>query len=389
MLENKKLSDISESDIRALFDNEVREGKTIEYKRSLPGNSEREKKEFFADVSSFANTSGGHIIYGVDAKDGIPVAIPGLPEINPDAEILRLETSAQNGLEPRIPGLSSQVVSIQGSSPVIVIRIPKSWIAPHMIVFQDYSRFYARSSTGKYILDVQELRTAFMASEAISKKINSFRADRISKIISGETPIAFKNGAKIILHIVPYRFSDSSFNIDVTKIGSADKLRPIYSPGGYNSKHNLDGFVNYSTLRSTYTLLFRNGAIEAVNTELMLPEDTPLGEKLYVYYPGQVEDEIIEKIHGYLEYQESNSINTPLVIMLTFTGVKNYMLAYKYGGTVGHPIDRDILILPEVVIETYRSDIDTIMKPIFDAMWNAAGIQNDPLYDNTGKRKER
>ena len=311
-----------------------------------------------------------------------------MPGINPDAEILRLETSAQNGIEPRIPGLSSHIVPLQGSSPVIIIRIPKSWIAPHMIVFQNYSRFYARNSAGKYILDVNELRTSFMASEVISKKINSFRLDRISRILSGETPIVLKNGAKIILHIVPYGFSDSSFSVDVTRIGHTDKLRPIHAVGGYNPKHNLDGFVNYSDFRFTYTLLFRHGAIEAVNMDLLFPEDTPSGGKLLAFYPRQVEEELLEGIHGYLDFQEAIGVNTPLVIMLAFSGVKDYRLENTYGGTFGHPIDRDILILPEVVIENYKGDIDTIMKPIFDAMWNAAGMQKAITYDETGKRKK-
>lgn len=389
MLEHKKLNDISESDIRALLDNEVHEGKAIEYKRSLPGNSESEKKEFFADVSSFANTSGGHILYGIDEKDGIPVSIPGLPEINPDAEILRLETSTQNGIEPRIPGLASHLVRFEGSSPVIIIRIPKSWIAPHMVVFRDQSRFYARNSKGKYILDVQELRTAFLTSEGISKKINSFRLDRINKILSGETPIAIKNEAKIILHIVPYGFSESSFGIDVTRIGSAEKLQPIHTAGNFNAKHNLDGFVNYSDYRFAYTLLFRNGTIEAVNMDLVSPEYAPSGGKHLVLHPRKVEDELIESIQGYLEYQETIGVNTPLVIMLAFSGVKEYRFTSRYSSTFGHPIDRDILILPEVVIENFKGEIDTIMKPIFDAMWNAAGIAKSTSYDEAGKRKER
>jgi hypothetical protein len=227
-----------------------------------------------------------------------------------------------------------------------------------------------------------------MASETISKKINLFRLDRISRIISGESPIALKNGAKIILHIIPYRFSDSSFGIDVTKIGHAEKLRPIQATGGYNPKHNLDGFVNYSDYRSTYTLLFRHGAIEAVNMELLFPEDTSSGLKLLTIYPRKVEKELIESINGYLECQEAIGVNTPLVIMLAFCEVKNYKFSDRYGSTFGHPIDRDTLIFPEVVIENYKCDVDTIMKPIFDAMWNAAGMQKAMTYDEAGKRKK-
>jgi len=376
MLENKKLSDITEADIRGLLENSVREGKAIEYKRELHGNSDGERKEFLADVSSFANTSGGHIIFGVEESEGIPVSFPGLPAVDCDAEILRLETAAQNGIEPRIPGLASHPVQMEDSPPVIVMRIPKSWASPHMISYQNYSRFYARNSAGKYPLDVNEIRTAFFATEAISNKINSFRLDRISKIISGETPIPLKDGGKLI---------------DMTRISSANKLIPIRCPttAGYNSKHNLDGFVNYSTYRDAYTLLFRNGSVEAVNTDFMTPEDRPVVGRMLTLYPGQVEEEIIERVSDYLDYQKSNGIDAPLVIMLAFSGAKNYRLMSSDRFSVGHPIDRDILILPEVILENFDFDVGIILKPIFDAMWNAAGIAKSPFYDETGKRKPK
>jgi len=59
------IDQITEEDLQALIDNSVIEGKTIEYKQSLPSNSDSDKKEFLADVSSFANASGGDLIYGI------------------------------------------------------------------------------------------------------------------------------------------------------------------------------------------------------------------------------------------------------------------------------------------------------------------------------------
>ena len=43
---NRDIEQISKDDLQSLIDNEVTERKTIEYKQALPGNSEREKKEF-------------------------------------------------------------------------------------------------------------------------------------------------------------------------------------------------------------------------------------------------------------------------------------------------------------------------------------------------------
>lgn len=41
-----------------------------------------------------------------------------------------------------------------------------------------------------------------------------------------------------------------------------------------------------------------------------------------------------------------------------------------------HPIDRDVLSLPEVVIEDleYEDQAPKLLKPCFDAVWNACGF---------------
>ncbi|HRW83763.1 MAG TPA: ATP-binding protein, partial [Methanothrix sp.] len=155
-LNDKPLDMLEEADIQRLMEDEVPESKVIDYKRRLPGPSDLEKREFLRDVSSFANASGGHLIYGVAEENGVPVKIPGLAGIDPDKEILRLDSMVQTGIAPRIPGISMRAVPLENERFVIVVRIPKSWASPHMIT-KGSSRFYSRNSAGKYPLDVFEI----------------------------------------------------------------------------------------------------------------------------------------------------------------------------------------------------------------------------------------
>jgi len=67
----KDLQLIQEADLEELIKNKVPEGKTTEYKQVLPGSSDADKKEFLADVSSFANAAGGHLLYGIRAESAI------------------------------------------------------------------------------------------------------------------------------------------------------------------------------------------------------------------------------------------------------------------------------------------------------------------------------
>src|SRR5258708_28643064 len=91
MVLNKSLESIQESDLQALVDNQVTERKTTEYKEALPGNADGDKKEFLADVSSFANASGGDLIYGIKEQSGVPRSEEHTSELqSPDHLVCRL-----------------------------------------------------------------------------------------------------------------------------------------------------------------------------------------------------------------------------------------------------------------------------------------------------------
>jgi predicted HTH transcriptional regulator len=189
----KSTDKITEKDLNALIDNSVLEGKTIEYKESLPSNLDKDKIEFLADVSSFANASGGDLIYGMieDRETGNPKTIEGLSIENVDREISRLDSMIRDGIKPRIIGITVQPVNLSNSKIALIIRIPKSWISPHQVSFKGKDKFFSRSANGKYPMDVGELRIAFNLSETLTERIRRFREDRISKIFANETPVLF------------------------------------------------------------------------------------------------------------------------------------------------------------------------------------------------------
>ena len=86
-LSNKPLESLEKSDLQSLVENQVPEGKTIDYKQALPGKSDSDKREFLADVSSFANAVGGNLIYGIKEESGVPVEVSGLNIIDSEADI--------------------------------------------------------------------------------------------------------------------------------------------------------------------------------------------------------------------------------------------------------------------------------------------------------------
>ena len=104
-LSNKPLEALAEADLQALIADQVAEDKTIEYKEKLPSSTYADRKEFAADVSSFANASGGHILFGMRAEQGIASDLIGLEVADLDAEVRRLDNMIRDCIEPRIPGI--------------------------------------------------------------------------------------------------------------------------------------------------------------------------------------------------------------------------------------------------------------------------------------------
>ena len=385
---DKVFDEIDETDLRQLIENNVSEQKAIEYKEFLPENSRESKKEFLADVSSFANTIGGHIIFGIKEENGIPIELTGLDDNDFDSEILRLENLLRDSIQPRIQGISMRVLPIEGSKPIIILRIPQSWSKPHVVNFQGHWRFYARNSAGKYPLDVLELKSAFLALTSLGEKIRNFHFERISKIVSNETPIPLEGNTRIILHLIPYSAFEPGKALDVHFLEQEIWLmNPIHTKVT-NWRYNLDGLVTYSMYKAgvgtAYLQLFRNGIIESIDSLMVRPS-----EGYYSIPTIVLEEEIIKVVQSSIVTYQKLSVTPPVAVLLSLTGVQGYKLGVgrridPWGDHI-NTIDRETLYLPEILIEDYTANIPKILKPIFDAFWNSAGWQASLGYDENGE----
>lgn len=390
----KDINQITEEDLLGLIHALVIEGKTIEYKQSLPSNSEADKKEFLADVSSFANASGGDLVYGVieDKDTGEPKALEGLDITNPDSEMQRLDSIIRDGIEPRISSVTIKSVKLSNDKTALIVRVGKSWISPHRVTFKGHDKFYGRSSNGKYPLDVGELRVAFTISETLADRVRKFREDRLLRLVANETPVLFNSNPKVILHLLPVISYSPAQIYNIHAIASdPGKMSPMHSMG-YDYKYNIDGFITFSggdrgrTEAYSYVQLYKSGIIEAVDASLI--ESRP---DMLTFSVTELENQTVESLKRYLGVLRELRVELPIFVFLTLTGVKGYKVLY--GHTYGMPsreaIDRDILLLPEVVIESYDVDVPSVLKHCFDALFNACGLPKSNHYDASGQWIEK
>jgi hypothetical protein len=391
---NKDIKLINEQDLKTLVENAVRERKDIDYKQELATDSDGDKKEFLADVSSFANAGGGDLIIGIveDRTTGEPKEVRGIGIENPDKEIQRLESIIRDGISPRIPSAIIWPIKLENRNHVFILRIAQSWISPHRVVFKGSDKFYSRNSSGKYPLNVEELRSAFTLSETLKNKITNFKADRISKIIAGETPVPCYEIGKVVLHLIPLISFSRPQNCEIDKVANTheifSKMRPIH--GSVNEyRYNFDGFLTYSSGNKgkalSYFQLFRNGIIEAVEAFMIRPYDGKL------MIPSiSFEEEIIKVLPHYLELCKVLNIALPIFLFLTLIGVKGYTMdisGISDPFDERHPIDRDVLQAPEIIIQSYEVKAANVLKPCFDAIWNACGCPGSKNYKENGEWK--
>ena len=407
----KRIQDITLSDIESLRDNAVAEGSTLDYKLILPDTGIENKKEFLRDVTSFVNTQGGDLIFGVVEEQGVITEIVGCDISNLDTEIQRLENLLRDGIEPNISGHYFRPIEIEPGHYVIILRVLDSWLKPHWVKFKLSPAFYARNNIGKYPIELPELRSMFLLSETQREKLQQFRAERLNAIVARNTSIPLPGGPRFVLHTLPLSMIHNPYQLDPHEAAkNLDLLRPPYTHVIHRS-FNLEGFVGYrrqlsyndpeqgKTLSGAiylgYVQAFRSAALETVTLELFDHQ----AQMIF----SEFEQVTIDSLRNHLELLQKVNISPPYVVMLSFVGVRGYGVFSKqpaarpthspaekqpewFSGSLTVRINRSVLAVPEVFIEK-SADTNVLaeaLRPAFDVVWQACGYSGSMSYDATG-----
>jgi len=358
------------------------EGRQLEYKQQLPGKGYDDVVEFLKDVTAMANTIGGDILYGITegkAADGntVAIAVDGIAGEDADKVKQRFENSIRENVKPRLIGLRIEARKLSSGNQVFIVRVPRSWNAPHVVHYQKHWRFYYRNSSGSHPMDVTELRQAILSTDNVSQRLEEFRFERLTKIASDET---LGVGAKVILHLQSFNSLDPGNNINVADAKRLPRefLSEYY--GGVAQRINYDGWLEYGSApggRGTYLQIFRSGKIEAVSSELI--KDKALWIKRF-------EQRLIKTTQTYLDLLRNLGADAPIMLHLSLIGVNEFKLRSEvHAADVNaerSPIERDQLILPGELIQDFDEKPEKILHRSFDIVWNAAGFEKSLNYDD-------
>lgn len=380
----KQLKDIREDDIQLIVRKATPAGETIEYKRELPGTSDLDEQQFLADVSSFANTMGGDLVFGVDHVQGIPFTAVGLTISDTDQEIRRLSSLLKSGLEPKIR-YEIQPVRLHDAKLVLIVRAERSWLGPHRVVFKSHDKFYGRTAKGKHSLDVSELRTAFGFSQTIVSRIRKFRTDRIIALAKNDTPMPFTGAAKLVLHCIPFESFGGPRELDLQHLEAQTDKGWVMNGVGQNHRSTFEGFVTFNgrATADSYTQVFRSGIIEAVDGTTLNDVTEDRSQLPTLTY----EQRLLEYLPRCFDILQRLGIMPPIAVAVTFVNVRGLRMSIDrrdFGKF--HPSSQNHVIPPEVVVNNFEEMPSRILKPLFDQVWNAYGYPESRSVDPEGNR---
>lgn len=358
--------------IKALMGN-AGENRELEFKQQLNINTSNEKKEFLADIASFASASGGDIIFGIAEKDSVADKLTPLQIDEIESKRLQLEQIIRSGISPRI-NFTVWYLNIEKDAYILIIRIFKCFQGPVMVTFESPIRFYSRNSTGKYTLDYQQIKDGFLTANTYKDRFIKFRNERLDYLLSGELG-NHPNKPFALLHVYPV--SDQNFNVNsINRV----KLHEYLQPFAPEFRYNIDGFLTYSgNSEYNHTQIFTNGIIEHYIEKIIYQGGFIL---------SIIENEITTRLSRYFELYKEINIAPPFIFSLCLLNLKNasvYAPNWLYHWDFYKPTSNQ-LILPEIIINSFDENLDQSLKPIFDSMWRAFGVPRSMNYSDTGER---
>ncbi len=405
-------SDLNEQLLQErLIDERRKEGKTIDYKERFdftchgPNKVEWDKHgkgvegyklEFLKDVSSFANASGGVLVYGIRAKHAIPTDLLGMSISDKCIETINNELNdlILQYIEPRMV-VKYYPIPVEETKKVWIVSIPKSWMAPHQVVYNAHNRFHARSEAmNRYELDVNQIRSIFLLTATATERIHNFVEERALRITQDKQ---LRKGPKVILHLTPQNSFDQAQQYSLQALANTKpELLPISARSVAGSpRPNVDGLMRLTSSDKDgksfgYIKIFKNGIIESVDSGSFIRyvNDPPRKGEHPLLYIHKLEAVLITRLREYLPSLSNLGAEPPICIFLRLINVEGVKIMQDREGGF-YPaddnfIDLNFVTVPGVSVWSYDDDPYVFSRDIIDPLWNAGGYLGSPNFSEDG-----
>jgi hypothetical protein len=381
-LPSKPLSDLTEADLLRLVEDEVREDVEIDYKVRL----ETDCQEFARDISAFANSKGGYLVYGMSEVDELPKGLVPLEGFDPGTAIGRMTSWAQEHVRPR-PTLQFKPVQLEAGGAVMVVEVPRSWVGPHEV--RQEHRFYHRTQHGKAPMDVDQIRQAFGQDQGFTQAVEKFREDR-SEFWRRRSPGLGAQSCTFLLHLLPAEGLMSRRRISLTGT-HFNPYYPVPHPanssegrsnvwrGGTQHGHNLDGFYFQETTDghgdSCSCQVFRNGAIEHKWVSRARGDERTI---FSLYFDQWL---YWATVHG-VEVLKFLEVQGPIALVGSFLGTHGWEWPFpSHSFSRPRQITEGEILLPDLLLESTDDHPGKAVEQLSGFLWNAMGWPRSPNFE--------
>jgi schlafen family protein len=367
---------IKADDIEDLKQRKIQERAQVEYKENLYPLNDHAKFELLKDVSAMANAEGGVIIYGARLdQTGAPSDFPAMEIKNIDELHNQIDQILNDNLDERIPGLRHAAISRDDGRYYYVIRIPPSYLAPHMITMPyNRPRFYVRVNTVNAPINARQIKDSALRIEYAQNRATNFISGRLAR--NARFP-----GPSCTFHMVPLYSERAAIDLTNPII-----TRSLASLGSGVTMHSVHGFFIKREHRSgrTHVLVTRNGAIERFESPIARP--SPLGGTTPLIAGTALEQDIITFARSAAEHPVSGLAEPPVLIGVNLTG----MTGIGMWGTDNFPLDQvfdeDVIAPEPIVLFDWENELDVALKELFDTISQSFGLHGSPNYGSDGRR---
>lgn len=171
--------DYNIDDIIALIDNDAEESVHLDFKAAGSlSKDDKKKAEIAKDVSAFANSDGGIIVYGIEEQEHKAHALSYIDGNTYTKEWL--EQVIQDNIQRRIEGLEIFPIRYNGdiTKSIYIVKIPRSSNTPHMSADKCY---YKRNNFRSVKMEEYEVRDLFYRETTPNLTISGYNFYPVDK----------------------------------------------------------------------------------------------------------------------------------------------------------------------------------------------------------------